>query len=79
MDRSGVRSRDKTEPKWLVSNNEYFTDPLRKLSVKAWAFFIASEKQFIISCNIQRSYFQYECTVVEKLLDLRYKDATYKA
>lgn len=39
MERSGFSSRDKTEPKWLVINNEYFifvtTDPLIKIPMKA--------------------------------------------
>lgn len=32
MDRSGVSSRDKTDPRWLVSNNEYFIFVLQTLS-----------------------------------------------
>lgn len=32
MDRSGVSSRDKTEPKWFVSNKEYFIFILQTLS-----------------------------------------------
>lgn len=65
MEGSGISSRDKTEPKCLVTNNEYFifctTDPLRKISRKhehfscQWrinSLFIVTDKETISSVNV---------------------------